>query len=333
VQLAPDDPEIIASLGTYYYYGFRDYARANDQYQKIARQRPNDASVFHSLGLIERRQGRWAESLASLRRATELDVANLQYLNNLISILSIARRYDELAAALRRKAGLEPGKFEVGADLALAAFHATGSTREGEEFFAHLTPEQAASPAGIYARANWADSISDCQELIRLKRLQPYNKQSGLDEWEQDVLAAQDLFLTGDKSGAVARLGHIPDDMPKRLEREPKNPRILAFQAIIELVLGHPAEAVRASERSVELTPESLDAIDAPVYATLNAKIYDHIANKEKALSEYARLLRTPGSAEILNVYELKRDTRSTLHGDPRLDAILDDPANNAPVF
>jgi hypothetical protein len=29
----------------------------------------------------------------------------------------------------------------------------------------------------------------------------------------------------------------------------------------------------------------------------------------------------------------MKQDTRSTLHGDPRFEALLNDPANNAPAF
>jgi tetratricopeptide (TPR) repeat protein len=234
---------------------------------------------------------------------------------------------------LRKKAELEPEKFEVGADLALVAFHATGSTRESEAFFSQLTPEQASSPEGISARSSWAGSLGDYQEVIRLQRLQPYDSHSTLENWEQDVFSAQNLFLAGDKAGAVAGLGHIPEEMKKRMEREPKNPRILAFNAIVELVLGHTAEAVRSSERSVELMPDSLDAVYAPLYATFNAQIYDHAGQKEKALSEYARLLRTPGAPNYLNVYEMKRDTQSSLHGDPRLEAILNDPANNAPTF
>ena len=73
VQLAPDDPEVVGSLGTYYYYGYRDYARAAEQYERLARLQPNDPTIFNSLGLIQRRQGRWAESLTNTRRATELD--------------------------------------------------------------------------------------------------------------------------------------------------------------------------------------------------------------------------------------------------------------------
>jgi TolB-like protein/Flp pilus assembly protein TadD len=334
LQLAPEDPEVISSLGSYYYYGYRDYARATEQYLRLARQRPNDAGVFNSLGLIERRQGKWAESLASLRRATELDVANIRYLLNLITDLKEARRYDELAAASRKMAALRPHEFALGYDVAMVSFHATGSTRNVEDFLAHLSPEEAGSPEGINLRAGWSGTKGDIPELIRLGRLQPYyDKDIGLAHWEQDVLGAQILFLNGDKAGAIARLGHALQEMPKRLEREPKNPRLWAFQAIMELVQGHPAEAVRAVERSVELIPMSLDAYDAPTYASFLAFILDSTGDKDRALAEYARLLRTPGAATFLNVYALKRNPLSTLHGDPRFEAILDDPASNAPLF
>jgi hypothetical protein len=43
-------------------------------------------------------------------------------------------------------------------------------------------------------------------------------------------------------------------------------------------------------------------------------------------------LLRTPYSG--LNVHEMKRDpTYTPLRGDPRFEALLNDPKNNAPLF
>ena len=94
-----------------------------------------------------------------------------------------------------------PGKIDVRADLALAAFHATGSTREGEELFSHLTPEEAASAEGVFERANWADSLGDIKEVIRPQRLQPTASKAALDDWEQDVLAADNLFIDGTSRG------------------------------------------------------------------------------------------------------------------------------------
>jgi TolB-like protein len=333
VHLAPDDPEVIGSLGTYYYYGYRDYARANEQYQRLAKQRPNDAGVCNSLALILRRQGKWPESLAQSRRATELDVANVRYLKNLIDTLQESRRYDELAAANRKMAELKPDHFELGFQVALVSFHATGSTKEAEDFFAHLSANEAASPEGMDARINWADTVSDLPELIRLLHIHPHAARTVLEPWEETVLYAQNLFLAGDKPGALARLGSIPDENAKRLEREPRSPRLWIFQSIMEMILGRPEEALRDGDRAVEIIPSSVDALEGAEYAAFNARIHLSCGDKEFALKELARLIRTPGSVSNFNVYELKRDPRNPLRDDPRMKALVDDPANNAPVF
>jgi TolB-like protein/tetratricopeptide (TPR) repeat protein len=331
VQLAPEDPDVFGMQGDYYYYAYRDYVRANAQYQRLAQQRPNDAGVFSSLGLIQRRQGRWAESLANLRRAAELDVANTSYLKNLIASLLAARRYDELAAARRRMAALKPDDLDAAYSVAFTSFQASGSTKQVEEFLANLTPAEADSTEGIDIRADWAGDIGDYAEVVRLKRLHPYSELSSLRHWEQDVWNARILYLEGDKAAALARLGNIPDEMAKRREREPKNPRIRIFDAMVELIQGRAADAVRSTARSVELIPESLDALESPAYASLGAKNDDYAGDKDRALAEYARILRDPGG--FLNVYELRRDTHSKLQGDPRFEALLNDPANNAPLF
>jgi TolB-like protein/Tfp pilus assembly protein PilF len=331
VQLAPDDPDIISAQGDYYYYAHRDYARANAQYQKLALQRPNDAGVYASLGLIQRRQGRWAESLVNLRRATELDVANAGYLNNLIASLETGRRYDELRAAWQKMAALKPGELDPAYKLAQVSFHATGSTREVEDFLANLTPEEANSQEGISVRQDWAQTIGDDKELIRLERFQPYNTNTPFQHWEQDVLAARTLFLSGDKDGALARLGKIPEELPKRIEREPKNARLWFFRANVDLIEGRPMDAVNSVKRSLELYPESTDALEAPVYSALGAQVCDYAGDTEHALAEYTRLLRRPGN--VLSVTEMRRDTHSRLRGDPRFEALLNDPANNAPLF
>jgi tetratricopeptide (TPR) repeat protein len=120
--------------------------------------------------------------------------------------------------------------------------------------------------------------------------------------------------------------------MVKRLEHEPKNPRLWIFQGLIDLAQGKPAEAAAAAERASALVPASLDQLDSAIYAVFSAQIYDHAGLKDRALAEYTRLLRTP-AAELLNVHEMRRDTTSSLHGDPRFEAVLDDPANNAQLF
>lgn len=331
VQLAPEDPEVYGSLGTYYYYGFRDYARAAEQYEKRAKLQPNSPVVFNSLALIQRRQGRWAQSLANARRASELDPANLSYLRNLLATQRAARRWDEALATQRRIITLLPGNLQEAFNLAYGHFLATGSTREGAAFFARLKPEQLNSPECIELRKNWAGSLGDFAEAIRLDKLQPYYDNDGVPHYEQAYFTASNYYALGDQAAAQARLGDFPAELRALLVREPKSVRLWAFLAGMEVILGNKEEALRCAERSVELLPESRDALDGVSNAGFRANIYDLTGEKEKALAEYTRLFRAASTLQM-NVHEFKRGY-STLHGDPRYEALLADPANNAPLF
>jgi hypothetical protein len=100
------------------------------------------------------------------------------------------------------------------------------------------------------ARIAWADSVGDLAELIRLLRIHPHAARTVLEPWEEDRLVRREPVSAGDKEGALARLGSIPDENAKRLEREPRSPRLWLFQAVVEMVLGHPEEAVRDGNRA-----------------------------------------------------------------------------------
>lgn len=331
VKLSPDDPDVFSSLGTYYYYGFRDYSRAAEQYERRARLQPNSPIVFNSLGLILRRQGKWPQSLANSRRACELDPANIAYQRNLLATLRAARRWDEYLEVQRRLATLLPNSLEEAFRVAYVPFLATGSMREANAFLAGLTPEQRDSPEGIFLRTAWAATIGDHAEAIRLDRIQPYYEGEGSPEWEQGYFAALSYVAVNDKAGAIARLGDSPVELRKMVEREPKNYRYWNFLAAMEILLGNRDEALRCLARAQELFPESRDALDGVSYAMNHVYLYDQLGDKERALAGYIRLANVP-RAVIGNVHEW-RYSASCLRGDPRWEALLSDPANNAPLF
>ena len=331
IQLAPDNPDVIGSYGTYFYYGYRDYARAVEQYERLARLQPNAPRIFNSLGLIQRRQGRWAESLGNTRRAIELDPANINYLRNLEATLIAARRWDEAIVAQRRIVALLPDRIEEAFQLGILAFQATGSTREGDQFIAGLSPEQKNSPRGISLRESWAAETGNYAEAARLDRLQPYFDEDATPRWQQALSAASIYLALGDPAAAKARLGDFPAELRTRLQHEPGNLFNVIYLAGMEMIVGHAGEARRLVDRAVELMPLSRDALDGATYAQYRASIYDGTGDKEYALAEYQRLFRIPTTA-LGNVHEMKA-AYSTLHGDPRFEAMLADPKNNAPLF
>ena len=64
LRLQPEAGEAHRALATYYYYGFRDYARARSELAIARRTLPNDAEIFLYTGLIDRREGHWDDSHA-----------------------------------------------------------------------------------------------------------------------------------------------------------------------------------------------------------------------------------------------------------------------------
>ena len=100
----------------------------------------------------------------------------------------------------------------------------------------------------------------------------------------------------------------------------------------MEAILGHKEDALRFAHKAVELLPESRDAFRGPELGQRLAFVYAWTGDKDRAIAELTRLLRVPGFG--LNVHYLRRSAWSApLHGDPRFEALLKDPKNNAPLF
>ena len=170
VQLAPDSPDVIRALGNYYYYGYHDYAQAKAQYARLARLQPNDPTVYLSIGLIQRRQGQWAESLGNVRAAARLDPGNVGMARVVSETLLLGRRFDEAMAAQSRLVGMLPKGSREEAWLAYVAFLAGGSTKEMEEWLARLPVSSSILPgfaigAGSGRRA-WAMPPNSAASIV-----------------------------------------------------------------------------------------------------------------------------------------------------------------------
>ncbi len=332
VRLAPDDPVVIDALGNYLYYGKRDYEGARLQYERLAGLQPNDPGVWSSQGLILRRQGHFAEALPFLRKAAQLDPGSVAFSRNLGELLAAGRRYDEYLAEQRRKVDLVPERLQEAFDLASAPFDIRGSTAEGDQFLAQLSPEQYNSPRGINIRKGWARMKGDFKEAIRLDKLQPFFDEDGEEHYAQAFWGALTYASAGDMDGARVRAGDFPAELRARLQHEPDNLILVAYLSAYEFVVGHGDEAVRLARKCTEMMPESRDAVDAPVYQWILALAYAWSGDKDRALETLARIERTPyGNC---NVHEIRANGNfRPLLGDPRFQALLADPANNAPLF
>jgi TolB-like protein/cytochrome c-type biogenesis protein CcmH/NrfG len=332
VRLAPDDPIVIEMQGDYFYYGYRDYTRAAAQYQRLLTLRPNSAEAFGSLGLIRRRQGRWADAIANLRKALEIDPRNLRNRSSLAGHLFWMRRYDETLVETLHVTEISAGDllWESYAAVTIPYF-SHGSVREGEEWFASLKSRPEDEPRVLDLRKNWARLRGDFAEAIRLGEKQRYFDGDGVPHWQQDFNAATDYIGHGDLPGARARLEKLLPELKAQLIKQPSNSALWTCLGRAAAALGDREQALAGARKLAELLPESADAVAGVTQSMGRAKILAWAGEKDQTLAELARLLRTPYGA---NIYIERHDPGwIPLHGDLRFEALLNDPKNNEPLF
>jgi TolB-like protein/Tfp pilus assembly protein PilF len=329
VRLAPDDPAVIEGLGDYYYYAFRDYARSTEQYMRLEQIRPNDAVVFFSLGLIQRREGRFADAIPNLRKGVALDPTNRGYLANLYDTLVNVRQYDEAIAFLRKYTADHPDDVEAFQELGVVLYDQSGSKEGYEDFKKRSFPDADPGEINYFLKQN-AATVCDWDEVIRLDRIQRYYDGNPQDpRFGQDALMATCLFEMGDVEAARTRASEALAAVAPLLAKGSDNPLLWLTKAFASAMLGNKADALKAVDRVHELMPESRDAIQGAQMAGFCSYILVVCGENDRGLDEIERLLHTPWG---LNTFQLRGSVR-LLKDDPRFKALLADPKNNAPLF
>jgi tetratricopeptide (TPR) repeat protein len=329
IRLAPDDPLVIEGVGDYYYYAFRDYAHSTEQYMRLKELRPNDASVFESLGLIQRRQGRFGDSLENLRKAAKLDPTNHEYTGSFAETLEAVHNYAEAHEVRLKAVEAQPDDLESAINYALGEFFASGSTSAFDAFTKRKVNPSETSEFKYICRA-LAALTGNWPEFNRLDHEQPYFDANEQDpRYNQDINAADALAEQGDMAAAKERAKIALAEMETALKTQPNRASLWSNIALAHALLGDKAETLSAAQKSAELLPESRDAIAAPANSITCLVAFAWIGEKERALSELQRLFKVPFGA---NVYACRNSVRPLLD-DPRYKAMILDPANNAPLF
>jgi tetratricopeptide (TPR) repeat protein len=333
-RLAPDSFEASYALGDLYYYGYKDYGRALAEYEKLARLRPNDPIYLNRVAGVLRRQGHWAESLAGYRKLREVDPGNLRNRHDIVTMLAAGRRYDEAIVEMRQLVERAPDDVWLRLELGQLAYLASGSTKEMDQSLAQAGPDALVPGNAQQTRIRFALARGDINEAKRLERLQP------LDEPDLVIQMAYALAAQGDHEGARARLGDLPAQLRALTENRPEDSVSWARLGLTEVLLGRKADAVREARQAVELLPESRDAILGAANRAALAQVLAWTGNLDAAIVEYAHLVRTPFGLNSLSLVPfsvgptMRLEPRfAPLHGDPRFEALLDDPKNKEPLF
>ena len=323
VRLHSNSGEAHLATAEHLYWGYLDYDRAREELSLAQKLLPNEPFAFVLAGYIDRRQGRWAESVKNLERAGELDPQNPGVLYQIANSYLCLRQYANAERVLDRAIAITPKGASLRAIRAQIQldWHAdprplisaietilaedSGETKNIADFW--LRGSLCQRDFDSAARALAELPIDGCRDdIIWFPRF-----------WCEGVVAQ----LRADKAGARAAFTNARTEMAKLVAQQPNYAQALCVLGLADAALGNKEDAIREGRRAVELLPVTKDAIIGPKLVQYLSLIYAWTGEKDLALEQLAVAARIPG---YLSYGQLRlHPDWDSLRGDPRFEKIV----------
>jgi serine/threonine-protein kinase len=322
-RLRPNSGEAHLALAKHLYWCYHDYDRAREELTLAQKSLPNDPLPFQLAGYIDRRQGRWPESIKNLERAIELDPQNSAFLEQIARSYECLRRYADAERVLDRAVALAPKDAAMRASRAEIELHWHADARplmSTIEAIIAKDSRQAKNIAEFWlqvslcerdfdgaVRALAALPIDGChQETILFPRV-----------WCEGIVAQ----MRGDTAAARAAFISVRNEIAKLVREQPAYAEALCALGMADAALGHKEDAIREGRRAVELLPVTKDSIIGPLLVQDLALIYAWTGEKDLALEQLSVAARIPG---YLSYGQLRLHPYwDPLRGDPRFEKIV----------
>jgi TolB-like protein/Flp pilus assembly protein TadD len=333
LRVRPELGEGHIALAFYHYYSGRDYEAAIRELTLAQRALPNESEVAGVLGMIERRRGRWEESILHLERARQLDPRNISGLWNLSETLTFMRRYAEADQVLAEAATIAPEAYMIPIARAELALRERGDPAPLRAALGQLPegfdPGGAVTTIGVRLALMERD-YDEAARLLGTCAECKYNDVGlcGFVGALDDYTVPQDWYIgliargRGNEEEAARAFARAKDAVLAEAVESPNDSKVLIMQALIETMLGRAEEAIAIGERAAKLLPISADALDGPLIATNLAAIYAQLGRHDQAFALLETLVRqiggpTPGTLRIEPQWDSLRD-------DARFQKLLD---------
>jgi len=337
--VAPDLPDAHLALGYYYYWGYRRYAEAAKQFERVLQLAPNNVEALGGLAFIERRRGQWPQALATLQRALLIAPRDSEMLGEYGWTLCIMRRYAEAEQVLMRALTMEPGK--TNNQDALWTTRLVG-----------LGDAQGARTAYI-PRPGWrldtakniaAGDVDGLVNPIVYPDVFERHFDKALLAWDSAPVSTDAERLTrraarvaieiiaGRQSAIQSECVQLKPPLEAELAKHPDAIGNLQQVAWVDVCLGRNAEAIAAARRASEVMSVAKDAYFGAYTLAGLAEVEAHAGAKDDSLKLVEQLLAMP-AGEVMSVTRLRLDpVWDPLRGDPRFQALLKKYGNAAPA-
>jgi TolB-like protein/class 3 adenylate cyclase/Tfp pilus assembly protein PilF len=333
LRLQPNLGEGHLALGLYLYYEEADYEGALRELDLAAQALPNDGDVGLYIAAVQRRRGRWAEAIAAYEHALAIDPRNQVTLYDASQTYFGLRDWQTALRGLDRVLELAPDSVNVKIQRGYTEFFWKGSTAPIKAALESIPAN--VDPDGIVTFARWDVSLMDrdpaaAERALAACRLETITSQPGAPLPKSYLQACIDL-VRGDNASAQKNFEAARPAIEKTVSDSPQAATQHAQLGLLYAFMGRKEDALRETQRAVELKPISQDVIEGAVAQGFQALVFARTGETDKAVSAIERLLTTPFAVDYaddsITLSDLKtRWEWDPLRNDPRFQKILAGP-------
>jgi TolB-like protein len=294
-ELQPNLPEARAALAEYYYRGFNNYSRALKELQAAHAQFPNNSEILELMGILQRRLGRWDESIESLRAATQLDPGDVGKKHVLLETLVAANDWDAAAAygdALMAKYAGEPWLRKHRAVIYYSGFGDVAATRAAlaDDGSVVLDPDYIFMALTLKLMdGNYEGALAQLADFGAFFRHFPQGPggEAYVRSWIYDLM--------GDEAAERAAAAEAIELLEPVIDADEYDAASwLLLVAECHVQLGRPEEGIRMARQVLEMHPLSRDAFQAPEFRSRAARVLALAGNVDEALAVLEPLVDQP---------------------------------------
>ena len=318
LRLQPDFAEAHLAAARHLYYCYHDYEKVRIQIAIIQRALPNNPEALTLAAMADRRQGRWDESTKGLQRVVSLDPRNPEGFTRLFENYLCLRRYREAEKVCDRllELGTDTPGFKV--QKALLAFNEKADVT-GYRAALEALPPSAKQDMGTTADRVYFAALD--QDWTAAKEILSNSPHEELIFFCGTAVprACVEIWLAmvrGEHPTMEGRFGSARDELKRRLDADPSDPRLLSALGVVDAALGRKDDAIQEAKHAVELQSISQDAMDGPSHVYSLAVVYAQTNEPDLAFQQLAILARTTSSWTSYGLFKL----------DPGFDPLREDP-------
>ena len=322
--LRRDSGETHLAVAQHLYWAYQNYDSAREELATARRTLPNESRIPLLAGYIDRREGRWGQSLDQMKQALELDPRNLSILQQTSLTYQALGRYKETIATLDKVLAIAPK------DVAIKVWRAWVDLQwHSDPTPLHTTIDTAlvrdpkTAPFIVLQWLDLAFSERDAAAAERALAAMPtggcYDENIPFpDSWCRGLAAR----IRGDEPAARAAFASARQELEQIIRDQPDYAEALCAVGVVDAALGNKEDAIREGHRAIELIPVGKNAIGGARLIQYLAVIYASTGDKDGAIERLTEAAKLPGSHVTYGDLRLN-PFWDPLRGDPRFDAII----------